>query len=262
MDLLLHLIREDELEVEAIPVASVCDRFLEHLRELEHIDIDSAGDFLVMASTLVRMKSQSLLPSDVQILEDDDLDPRFELVRQLVQYRRFKQVADLLDERRAEASRQFPRGMHPESDAEADAEPTPVRLDGAGVELLFAAFARLLREIQPAGDYVITVDDTPIEVHMRRIEGLLPPGARCGFRALIPENASRGTVIGVLLAILELLKRCRVMVTQEEEFGEIAVEGRDPPPGVPQGAESDLDLDVEHGPGSGSDPGPPSGADS
>ena len=97
MDLLLHLLREEEVDVERIPVARVCDRFVTYLEDLDRIDIDVAGDFLVMASTLMRMKSRSLLPKEEQLLDDDDLDPRFELVRQLIQYRRFKQVAEELD---------------------------------------------------------------------------------------------------------------------------------------------------------------------
>ncbi len=227
MDLLLHLLREDELDAVTIPVARVCDQFLEYVKDLDRIDIDSAGDFLVMASTLLRMKSQALLPEDEQVLDDEELDPRFDLVRQLIQYRRYKQVADLLATRREDAARRFPRGMHPEM-AETPRASRPLRAGEADVELLFRAFARLLREIRPHRDYVVTVDDTPLSEHFARVEALLPAGARLEFRHLLPRDATRGFAIGMLLALLELLKQGRIDVQQDGEFGEIVVIGCDP----------------------------------
>jgi segregation and condensation protein A len=236
MDLLLHLIREEELEVEDIPVARVCDRYVQYLEDLDRIDVDAAGDFLVMASTLMRMKSRALLPAEDQVLEDDELDPRFELVRQLIQYRRFKRVAEMLEERREAASRRFPRGMHPERGERPEKEPAEVILDGAGVELLFAAFAKLMRETRVGRQYVVTVDDTPIEVHIERVEALVPPGASLEFRALIPGGSSKAFLIGVFLALLELLKRGRISVQQEGEFGAIEVLGNEPGSGLSVGA--------------------------
>ena len=227
MDLLLHLLHEDELDVEAVPVAQICDRFLVYLEDLDRIDIDAAGDFLVMASTLMRMKSRALLPSEDQVLEDDDLDPRFELVRELIQYRRFKRVAEVLEERRELASRQFTRGMHPERGERPDSEPAEVILDGAGVELLFVAFAKLLRETRAGRQYVVTVDDTSIETHIARVEALVPIGARLSFRSLVPQGATKAFLIGVFLALLELLKMGRVQVQQEGEFGPIEVTGHE-----------------------------------
>lgn len=230
MDLLLYLLKEDELEIETIPVARVCDRYLEYIEDLDRIDIDAAGDFLVMASTLVRMKSRALLPSDVQVLEDEDLDPRFELVRQLIQYRRFKQVAETLAERRAEAARRFDRGMHPELGERPARDASELPIDGASAERLFAAFARLLRETRGVTRYIISTDDTPMEEHLVRLDGLLPPGERRRFGELVPKDVSRGYLIGVFLALLELLKRQRLSVEQDEEFGEIYVLGREPEP--------------------------------
>ncbi len=228
MDLLLHLLKEEELEVTEIPIARVCDRYLEHLEHLDRIDIDAAGDFLVMATTLMRLKSRALLPQEERLLDDeDDLDPRFELVRQLIQYRRFKQVAAILEERRAAAARRLPRGMYPELREKGPRRDVQLELDGQGVELLFAAFARLIRETRGGRPYVVTVDDTPIDVHMARLEHLVPVGARVGFRDLMVPGATRAYVIGVFLALLELLKRGRVAVRQDGEFGAFEVEGRE-----------------------------------
>lgn len=234
MELLLHLLDQEELSVEGIQVARICDRYLEHLTRLEKIDIDAAGEFLLMASTLMRMKSMSLLPAEEQLLDDEELDPRFELVRQLIEYRRFRRAAESLDLRAAETALRFGRGMRPEI-----LDLPPVALESAPIEStsadrLFAAFARLIRETELGGGYVIARDDTPLEQHILRLERLLAPGERATFRELFAERRTRAYALGVFLAMLELLKRGRIAVEQDEEFGEIWLEGREPPPESPQ----------------------------
>ena len=228
LELLLHLLDEEELSIEGIEVARVCDRYLAHLETLERIDLDAAGEFLVMASTLLRIKSQSLLPEEDRILEDEDLDPRFELVRQLIEYRRFKRAAVELGELREAFALRMPRGMHPElRERPAAAEPAAggAGVDGGGtggttVEQLFAAFARLLRETQ-GSTWVIARDDTPMDVHIARLQAILAPGRRLEFTDLFEGPRTRGYVVGVFLALLELIKRGLVLALQEQEFGRI-----------------------------------------
>lgn len=240
LDLLLHLLDEEELSIEGIEVARVCDRFLEHLARLERIDIDAAGEFLVMASTLLRLKSQSLLPAEERILDEEELDPRFELVRQLVEYRRFRRAAQSLEARREAFAQRLPRGMHPERDAAGAAEPretAPVDASGATVEQLFAAFARLLRQTESVG-WVIAPDDTPMAVHMARLESLFTPGRRLRFAQLFEGPRTRSYVVGVFLALLELIKRGLVLAVQQEEFGEIEILVHETPvEGAPRAAE-------------------------
>jgi segregation and condensation protein A len=239
LDLLIHLLKEDELEAETIPVATVCDRYLEHLGELERIDLDAAGDFLVMASILLRLKAQSLLPGDAETLDDDeDLDPRFELVRQLVQYRRFKQVAEDLRERRRQAALRLQRGMHPELASRPDRAPPSEPLKDASVEGLYLAFSRLLRETELAAGYVLTSDDTPLHVHVERLGVRLPAGSRVAFRDLFEGRTDRSWVIGVFLALLELMKRGRADVLQADGESDIVVTGHDPGPGEEAAAEA------------------------
>lgn len=246
MDLLLHLLSEEELDVEAIPVARICDRYLEHLEGLDRIDVDAAGEFLVMASVLMRIKSRSLLPAEVpEGIDDDDLDPRFELVRQLIQYRRFKRVAEILAARREQVARSFSRGMHPELADRPEMPRAAVDVSGASIELLFATFARLLKETRTGLGYVVTRDETPMEVHLERVEELVPPGRQVNFRELFPAGSSRGYIIGVFLALLELMKRGRIDVSQGDEFGEIEVMGRegwDLQPGELPAPPSDIDA--------------------
>lgn len=223
LELLLHLLDADELSIEGIEVARVCDRYLAYLEHLDKIDLDAAGEFLVMASTLMRIKSQSLLPEEDRVLEDDDLDPRFELVRQLIEYRRFKRAATALDQRREEFALRMPRGMHPELREKADA-PEPLATDAGGttVEQLFAAFARLLRETQGT-TWVIARDDTPMEAHLARLQAAFTPGRRLKFMDLFEGPRTRAFVIGTFLALLELIKRGYAFAVQEQEFGEIEI---------------------------------------
>lgn len=223
LELLLHLLGQEELSIDGIEVARVCDRFLDHLKHLERIDIDAAGDFLVMASTLMRLKSQSMLPVEDRILDDEDLDPRFELVRQLIEYRRFKRAAEKLDERREAFALRFPRGMHPELlDRPAPVDPPPADAGGTTVEQLFAAFARLLKQTS-GPSWVIPRDDTPMAEHMARLESIFQPGRRLKFTDLVDGPRSKAWVVGVFLALLEMIKRGLVLAVQETEFGEIQI---------------------------------------
>src|SRR5262249_22818579 len=112
--------------------------------------------------------------------------------------------------------------------------PEPIAPEDASADKLFAAFARLLRETQIGAGYVLARDDTPLEQHVLRLERILEPGMRATFRELFAERKTRAYAIGVFLALLELLKRGRIAVEQEGDFGEIVVTGREPPPESPQ----------------------------
>lgn len=236
LELLLHLLDEHELSPAGIEVSRVCDRFLAVLTQAAEaraagapggIDIDAAGEFLVMATTLMRIKSQALLPEEERILEDDDLDPRFELVRQLIEYRRFRRAAEKLAEHREAFLQRFDRGMRPELKDRPDLSEAPIDAGGATLEQLFAAFARLLRETQKEGGWVIARDDTPMSVHIARLEEMFTPGRRLTLLDLVGERRTRAWVVGVFLALLETLKRGLISAEQDGEFGDVRIVVRD-----------------------------------
>ncbi|MCG3134947.1 MAG: Segregation and condensation protein A [Planctomycetes bacterium] len=230
LELLLHLLDQEELSVEGIEVSRVCDRYLAYLSQLERIDIDAAGEFLVMASTLMRLKSQALLPAEERVLEDDDLDPRFELVRQLIEYRKLKRQAGKLDQMREAFLLRFERGMRPELSDEPPRLPpdqVPIDAGGATLEQLFAAFARLLRETETDAGWVIARDDTPMEAHLERLEREFTPGRRLTLRECLGDRRSRAWVIGVFLALLEMIKRGFVTAEQDDAFGDVKIVVRD-----------------------------------
>jgi segregation and condensation protein A len=217
LDLLLYLVKRDEVDIRDIPIARVVDQFKAYLDVLELIDVERAGDFLVMASTLVEIKSKLLLPRPEESSGPDE-DPRMELVKQLVQYKRFKDAAALLEARAEEQSQRLPRQPVPQP---ASAAPPPLK----PVELwdLVSAFGRLMRETMALQAQTIAVDQTPLHVHMEAILQQLREQKRLPFSALFTPPHTRGRLVGLFLAILELTKTRRIVPEQPDPFADIWV---------------------------------------
>ncbi len=219
LDLLLYLVRHQEVDVCDIPIARVTEQFLEHLRVIEFLDVEHAGDFLVMAATLMEIKSRMLLPRSDDEQEAED-DPRRELVRQLIEYKKFKDAAALLE---AQADRQLSRlARQPvELPPERGLDEQPLRR----VELwdLVSAFGRLMRETLALQPQQIIVDQTPIHVHMEFILGRLQQGERVLFSDIFTPPHTRARLVGLFLAVLELVRERRITAEQPEDFGEIYV---------------------------------------
>lgn len=220
LDLLLWLIRQEEVDIHDIPIARILDRYLEVLKTLEILDLDQAGEFLVMASLLMQIKSRSLLPRD-ETLEDEELDPRFELVKKLLEYRKFKEVSEELRERATDWSHRFPPGKAPDDPGRA---PEEVPLAEVSLFDLALAFSRVMEEVGTGRDIRIVYDDVPIETHAAEILQTLGARRRMPFVELFPKGADRMWITGVFLALLELLKQRRVRAFQDEPFGTIEVE--------------------------------------
>jgi segregation and condensation protein A len=217
LDLLLYLVKRNEVDICDIPIARVAEQFLEYLQVLEMIDVERAGDFLVMAATLMEIKSKMLLPRGDETAEGED-DPRLELVRQLVEYKKFKDAAVLLE---AQAERQLSR--LPRVPLEVPAEPDPAQQPLRQVELwdLVSAFGRLMRETLALQPQQITIDQTPVHVYMETILQRLQSEERLAFSALFTPPHHRGRLVGLFLAILELIRAGSILAEQEQVFGEI-----------------------------------------
>ena len=218
LDLLLHLVQEEEVDIHAVSLARIADSFLETVRrQVATLDVDRAGEFLVVASQLLVLKSRALLPRDTP-LDEDDLDPRLDLVKQLLEYRRFKGAARTLSERAAAeqdhlAVRVPPPGVEVPQDA-------PIEVD---LYALVAAFQRLLRETGADTAVAMPRERLPITHFVERIfDRLLAQGGSLGFATLIGERPDRTYVIGAFLALLELIK-LRKVVAEQDGFGDIAI---------------------------------------
>jgi segregation and condensation protein A len=217
LDLLLYLVKRDEVDVRDVPIARVAEQFKEYLDVLALIDVERAGDFLVMAATLLEIKSRLLLPRAGDDGDELPDDPRRELVRQLLEYKRFKDAAALLDARAEQQSYRLPR--LPVTAPAGPAAPPLLR----PVELwdLVSAFGRLMRETLALQPQEIVVDQTPLHVHVETILERLRARGRLPLSALFTPPYSRGRLIGLFLAILELTKSRQIVPDQPDRFGDV-----------------------------------------
>jgi segregation and condensation protein A len=230
LDLLLYLIRRDELDIYDIPIAKITDSYLGYmnmvreLKDREGLDINVAGEFLVMAATLMEIKSATLLPKASAGQEkeggstaaQDLADPRVELVQQLLEYKRLKDSATLLDRRHKEHENRFPR--YPAKAEGNPDEPPPVDLDEVQIWDLLTAFDRLMKEvgIRKPKYHEVIYDDTPIDLHAADIEDRLKRDGRLTLRQLIIGRTSRSEMIGLFLALLELIREKKILVQQDQ----------------------------------------------
>jgi segregation and condensation protein A len=241
LDLLLYLVKRDEVDIRDIPIARVAEQFKEYLDVLALIDVEVAGDFLVMAATLMEIKSKLLLPR-APAAEEDDEDPRQELVRQLLRYKRFKDAAALLEARAEQQAQRLAR--HP-FEAGLPADRPAGRPQGAPLEAglpplkpvelwdLVSAFGRLMRETMAGQEQAIVVDQTPLHVYMDQIVRRLGQETRLPLSALFTPPYTRGRLVGLFLAVLELTKVRRVRPEQADPFGDIWLTLADAPAGGP-----------------------------
>ncbi len=226
LDLLLYLVRKHEVEIVDIPIAPIAEQFLEYLAVLEQLDVNAAGDFLDMASTLIEIKSRMVLPRGGEV-EDELADPRQQLVERLLEYKKFKDAASMLDERGREWQQRYARRA---DDLPARAV-NPSEQEIRDVELwdLVSAFSRIMRDVESVKPSNIVYDETPIHVHMLRIKAQLAERGRLEFRELFSPGMHKSALVGMFLAILELVRHRHVRAEQHELFSEIWVlNGPDP----------------------------------
>lgn len=222
MDLLLYLIRRDEVDIYDIPISSITEQYLKYVGLLEQLDPNMAGEFLVLAATLLEIKTRMLLPApppEEGAPEGLTLDPRMELVRQLLEYRAFKDAAGDLRDAAAEQSLRFPRKP------EAPAAPEPeMDLEDVQIWDLVDAFSKLMDSIgQRPKHHEVIYDDTPIELHQADILDRLQREGRMTFASIFEGRTSRGEIVGLFLAVLELVRQKKIMAAQDKIFGEICV---------------------------------------
>ena len=251
MDLLLYLVKRNEVDICDIPIARIAEQFSEYLGVIQLIDVEQAGDFLVMASTLMEIKSRLVLPRGDEAGEEEE-DPRLELVRQLIQYKKYKDAAALLEAQAERQSYRLPRLVVPPQTG-ADPAQQPLR----AVELwdLVSAFGRLMRETLALQPQQIVVDQTPLHVYMEQIVQRLEREPRLPFSSLFAPPHTRGRLVGLFLAILELARGRQVVADQPEPFGDIWLSLRPPEPGAAVPADVPAPAN-----GEGPPPGPPADA--
>ena len=232
LDLLLYLIQRNEIDICDIPISPITDQYMKHIEAIKQLDINLAGEFLVMAATLMEIKSALLVPREAAEGEDetsaaeDPTDPRYELIQQLLAYKRFKDAAYQLDDRREHFASRFAR--RPARLAEDD--DTLVELDMEDISLwdLTEAFGRMMDQVGIANfKHEVTADDTPIELHaadlVDRLEREGPMTLQAAF-----VGRRHGEMVGLFLALLELTRQRRLRYEQQETGGDIRLFLRNP----------------------------------
>ena len=221
LDLLLYLIKKEEVDIYEVNLTKLATQFLEYIEMMRLLDLEIAGEFLVMASTLMYIKSRELLPKDQQVQteeEDEGEDPRWELIRQLVEYKKFKDAAAQLQAMELAQENVFPRlPCKPEFEAEPGVAKPNVSL----FDLINAVSSILRRFTQREESREIFEDKWSVSEKIEQILQILTERQRLKFADLFSEAASRGEVVVTFLALLELIRLKQLLAIQEEEFGEI-----------------------------------------
>ena len=215
LDLLLYLIKKDEIDIYDIPIARITEQYLAYLELMQELDISVAGDFLVMASTLIYIKSKMLLPPDPKVDGEEDLseDPRAELVERLLEYQKFKSAAQMLYSRGEIESACYTRG--------------PLETDSSNPEVsttlfdLLRVFREVLKRAEAQIEMEIARDEMTIAEKLAQIQAMLEERERINVRELFEMSRSKRELIITFLALLELVKEWKIYLIQDEPFGDI-----------------------------------------
>ncbi len=219
LDLLLHLIREHEMEVTEVSLASLCDQYLEAIDKMESLDVNVAGEFLVTAATLMLIKSRTILPTEEVDLEEE-LDPGDELILQLLEYRKYKTLA--LELRRRSESRAL-RATQGLRDMPAPEEP---ELEDVELWDVVNLYARLVEELGLRRRFDTMRHEKPLKEYMAVVVDCLLQEGKWEFTKLVDLQGGKESLFPVFLSVLELTRTGQVAVSQESTGGTIVVELR------------------------------------
>lgn len=231
LDLLLHLIDKAEIDIHEVSISEITDQYMEYLHAMKELELEVTSEFLVMAATLLAIKSKQLLPKppvfedEYEDWPDDGLDPRDELIQKLMEYRKFKQIAEQLREKEFERSLVYSREPEDMTPFMKEEKVNPV--EGLLVSDLIAAFQKALRRAARR-NVVATVqrDEISVKDRIRDIVDVLKQYETVRFSRLIRENMDRHEVVVTFLAILELMKMKHINCFQHQLFDDIVIHWR------------------------------------
>lgn len=231
LDLLLHLIDKSEIDIHEVSISEITDQYMDYLNAMKELELELTSEFLVMAATLLAIKSNQLLPKPpvfedfYEEWQDDGLDPRDELIQKLVEYRKFKQIAEQLREKELERSLIYSR--EPDDMTPYMKEEIVNPLEGLHISDLIAAFQRALRRAARR-NIVATVqrDEISVKDRIRDIVEVLKQFETVRFSRLIRENMNKHEVVVTFLAILELMKMKHIRCFQHQLFDDIVINWR------------------------------------
>ncbi len=223
LDLLLYLIKRDEVDIYDIPISNITEQYLEQVRLLESLDLEVAGEFLLMASMLMRIKAKMLLPRQIDDDEEDEGDPRNELVQRLLEYRKYKRIAEELKESAAERHQMVGR-LAIEVDAPEEPPDLVIPVDIVG---LLQTIATLLERAPRMDSYEVILDEITLEEKIELVESRIRMEDRIEFISLFGENPRRLEIVVTFVALLELMRLQKITLSQSGLFGRIWIRRRE-----------------------------------
>ena len=240
LDLLLHLIKQNEVNIYDIPIALVAKQYIDYIDLMQEMNLDVAGEFLVMAATLIHIKSRMLLPRPDPTQEDPDEDPREALVRRLLEHQKFKAAAELLHERETLRSAQWTRPDGPITEIAGEAPEPEIEVD---LFSLISAFRAVVERSKQRPKVYLPGEQVSIEDRIEQLMSKLSETEACGFEDLFADVQSRSGLIVTFLALLEMIRLKLVRVFQSGAMSPIRVYKRARPADAPKPL---LDPETRH----------------
>jgi len=232
LDLLMHLIKKNEVNIYDIPIALITQQYLDTINLMQELDLDIAGEFLVMAATLIHIKSKMLLPrpETAAAVAGEDDDPRDMLVRRLLEHQKYKAAAELLHEREQLRAAQWQRPDERVAKIAGDDFEPELEVD---LFSLLSAFQAVVHRTRARPKMVLPPEEMPVELRIEQLLGRLSETEACGFEDLFVDVGDKAGIIVTFLALLEMIRLKLVRVFQSGGFGPIRVYKRSRPAGAP-----------------------------
>ena len=245
LDLLLHLIKKNEVNIYDIPIAFITAQYLETIQLMQELDLDIAGEFLVMAATLIHIKSKMLLPrpETAATVEGEEDDPRDVLVRRLIEHQKFKAAAELLHEREQLRAAQWQRPDERVSKIAGDEYEPELEVD---LFSLLSAFEAVVQRSKVRPQVVLPAEQIPVEVRIEQLLNRLSETEACGFEDLFDDVQTKAGLVVTFLAVLEMIRLKLIRVFQTGVVGPIRIYKRARPADAPRPLHDPEQVHAEH----------------
>src|SRR3954462_4094330 len=243
LDLLLHLIKQHKVDIYDIPIAAITAQYLEYIDLMQELDLDVAGEFLVMAATLIHIKSRMLLPRVDPTQEDPDEDPRESLIRRLLEHQKFKAAAELLHERETLRSAQWTRPDGPIAEIAGEPPEPEIEVD---LFSLISAFRAVVERAKARPKVSLPAEQLPIEDRIEQLMARLSETEACGFEDLFEDVQTRSGLVVTFLALLEMIRLKLIRVLQSGVIVPIRVYKRARPADAPRPLHDPEQVHAEH----------------
>ncbi|MEM7203807.1 MAG: segregation/condensation protein A [Planctomycetota bacterium] len=222
LDLLLHLIKQQEVDIHDVAIAKILDQYLQHLAVLQDLDLADIGDFVVMASTLMEIKSRELLPGE-EVTIEDDFDPRDDLIRRLLEYKRYRDVTRRFERLAQDRSRMVAPAVPPPKELEEDVSEQELDLGSVEIWTLTAAFAKLLEETGGPSSMHVGIERRDSKYYTATLLERVRQAPEVAFLDLFDRDSGRYGLIGLFGALLELMKQGFIRAHQDASYAPITV---------------------------------------